>query len=90
MTQTQVDLIVGVVEIVCLIVCFLKWKFWTVILTYLTVIIVLVTVVGPQYGVRISDGPFRLVALAVTGIAGMSCGLFQARKADQNAFINAL
>ena len=57
---------------------------------YLTGIIVLLTVVGPQHGVRISDGPVRLVALAVTGIAGMLCGLFQARKADENAFINAL
>jgi hypothetical protein len=32
MTQTQVDLIVGAIWLVCVIVCILKWKFWTVIL----------------------------------------------------------
>ena len=31
MTQTQVDLIVGAVWLVCVIVCFLKWKTWTAI-----------------------------------------------------------
>jgi hypothetical protein len=57
---------------------------------YLTGTIVLSTVVAPHYGIHITDGPLRIVALALTGIAGISCGLFQARKADQNAFINAL
>ena len=32
MTQTQVDLIVGAVWLVCVIVCILKWKIWTAIL----------------------------------------------------------
>jgi len=45
MTQTQVDLIVGVVEIVCLIVCVLKWKFWTVILTILGTVVM---AIGPS------------------------------------------
>jgi hypothetical protein len=31
MTQTQVDLIVGAIWLVCVIVCFLKWKTWTAI-----------------------------------------------------------
>src|SRR5207245_5843011 len=44
MTQTQVDLIVGAVEIVCLIVCFLKWKFWKVILTIVGTVVM---AVGP-------------------------------------------
>ena len=44
MTQTQVNLIVGAVEIVCLIVCFLKWKFWTVILTIVGTVVM---AVGP-------------------------------------------
>jgi len=57
---------------------------------YLTGAIALVTVVAQQYDIHISDGPLRIVALALTGIAGVSCGLFQAHKADQNAFINAL
>ena len=57
---------------------------------YLTGVIALLIVVGSQYGIHISDGPLRIVALALSGIAGISCGLFQARKADQNAFINAL
>jgi hypothetical protein len=52
---------------------------------YLTGMIALVTVVAPQYGIHISDGPLRIAALALTGIAGISCGLFQARKADQDA-----
>jgi hypothetical protein len=43
-TQTQVDLIVGAVEIVCLIVCFLKWKFWTVILTIVGTVVM---AIGP-------------------------------------------
>ena len=48
MTQRQVDLIVGVVEIVCLIVCVLKWKFWTVILTIL--VLLLTRCLGQIYG----------------------------------------
>jgi hypothetical protein len=57
---------------------------------YLTGTIALVTVVAPQYGIHFSDGPLRSVALALTGIAGISCGLFQAHEADKNAFINAI
>ena len=57
---------------------------------YSTGVIALMTVVAPQYGIHISDGPLRIVALALTGIAGISCGLFQAHKAAQDAFINAL
>jgi hypothetical protein len=52
---------------------------------YSTGVIALMTVVAPQYGIHISDGPLRIAALALTGIAGISCGLFQARKADQDA-----
>ena len=52
---------------------------------YSTGAIALMTVVAPQYGIHISDGPLRIAALALTGIAGISCGLFQARKADQDA-----
>jgi hypothetical protein len=44
MTQEQVDLIVGAVEIVCLIVCFLKWKVWTVILVIIGTVVM---AVGP-------------------------------------------
>jgi hypothetical protein len=57
---------------------------------YLTGMISLVTVVASQYGIHISDGPLRIVALVLTGIAGISCGLFLAHKAAQDAFINAL
>ena len=53
---------------------------------YLTGVILLATVVAPQYGIHISDGPLRIVALAVTGIAGISCGLFQAHRADKDGF----
>jgi hypothetical protein len=31
MTQTQVDLVVDALWLVCVIVCFLKWKTWTAI-----------------------------------------------------------
>ena len=44
MTQARFDLIVGAVEIVCLIVCLLKWKFWTVILTIVGMVVM---TVGP-------------------------------------------
>lgn len=40
MTQQQVDLIVGAVEIVCLVVCFLKWKVWTVILVIVGTVVI--------------------------------------------------
>jgi hypothetical protein len=51
---------------------------------YLTVIVLLI-VLAPKYGIHISDGPLRIVALALTGIAGMSCGLFQAHKTNKDA-----
>jgi hypothetical protein len=57
---------------------------------YLTGTIALVTVVAPQFDIHISEGPLRIVLLALTGIAGISCGLFLARKADDDAFIKAL
>jgi tetratricopeptide (TPR) repeat protein len=53
---------------------------------YSTGVIALMTVVAPHYGIHITDGPLRIGALALTGIAGISCGLFQARKADQDAY----
>ncbi len=66
-----------------------SYKFATAIflaILYLTGVIALATVVAPHYGIHISDGPLRIVALALTGIAGISCGLFQTHKADKDAF----
>lgn len=45
MTQTQVDLIVGAVELICLVICVLKWKVWTVILTIVGTVLI---AVGPS------------------------------------------
>ena len=66
-----------------------SYKFATGIfltILYITGVIFLLTVVAPQSGIHISETPFKIAILSLVWIAGISCGLFQARKADKDAF----
>jgi hypothetical protein len=67
MTQTQVDLIVGALCLVCVIVCFLKWKTWTAIFGIIAPILSNIPI-GGMYLHHIITEPFIYVGLPVAAI----------------------
>jgi hypothetical protein len=67
MTQTQVDLIVGAVWLVCVIVCFLKWKTWTAIFGIIAPFLSNIPI-GGMYLHHIITEPFIYVGLPAAAI----------------------
>jgi hypothetical protein len=67
MTQTQLDLIVGAVWLVCVIVCFLKWKTWTAIFGIIGLIVGNIPT-GGTYLHYLVVGPATTVGLLVVAI----------------------
>jgi hypothetical protein len=67
MTQTQLDLIVDAAWLVCVVVCFLKWKIWTAILSIIAPILSNIPI-GGMYCHHIVTEPFIYVGLPVAAI----------------------
>jgi hypothetical protein len=67
MTKTQGDLIVGALWLVCIIVCFLKWKTWTAIFGIIGLIIGNLPTTGTHLHYLVM-GPATSLALAVVAI----------------------